>query len=74
MQQKRFESYKKVCESKEFYNVIMPSEDTKILEFNQYQKSDKASFIIYADFEYLMQKKYLRQEQANIFHQVFQCL
>ena len=27
----------------------MPSEDTKILEFNQYQKSDKARFIIYAD-------------------------
>ena len=58
----------------DFCNVIIPSEDTKTLEFNQYQKSDKASFIIYADFEYLMQKKYLRQEQANIFHQVFQCL
>ena len=27
----------------------MPSGDTKILEFNQYQKSDKAPFIIYAD-------------------------
>ena len=27
----------------------MRSEDTKILEFNQYQKSDKAPFIIYAD-------------------------
>ena len=32
----------------------MPSEDTKILEFNQYQKSDKVRFIIYADLEYLM--------------------
>ena len=29
----------------------MPSEDIKIKEFNQYQKSDKASFIIYADLE-----------------------
>ena len=29
----------------------MPSEDTKILEFNQYQKSDEASFIIYSDHE-----------------------
>ena len=29
----------------------MPSEVTKILEFNQYQKYDKASFIIYADLE-----------------------
>ena len=27
----------------------MPSEVTKILEFNQYQKSDKALFIIYAE-------------------------
>ena len=29
----------------------MPSEDTKILEFNQYQKSDKVPFIIYADLQ-----------------------
>ena len=28
----------------------MPSEDTKMLEFNQYQKSDKAPSIIYKDF------------------------
>ena len=34
----------------------MPSEDTKILEFNQYQKSDKTPFIIYADLELLMEK------------------
>ena len=33
----------------------MPSEDTKILEFNQYQKSDKA-FIIYANLECLIEK------------------
>ena len=48
------ESHKKVCENKEFCNVedtkiMLPSEDTKILEFNQYQKSDKAQFVIYAD-------------------------
>ena len=34
----------------------MPSKDTKILESNQYQKSDKAPFIIYADLEYLIEK------------------
>ena len=34
----------------------MPSEDTKILEFNQYQKSDKAPFIIYADLECTREK------------------
>ena len=34
----------------------MPSEDTKIIEFNQYQKSDKAPFIIYADLESIIEK------------------
>ena len=34
----------------------MSSEDTKILEFNQYQKSDKAPFIIYADLECIIEK------------------
>ena len=36
------ESHKKVRENKDFCNVVMLPEDTKILEFNQYQKSDKA--------------------------------
>ena len=27
----------------------MPSENTKLIDFNQCQKSDKALFIIYAD-------------------------
>ena len=40
----------------DFCNIIMPSEDTKILEFNQYQKSDKSLFIIYADHECLIEK------------------
>ena len=34
----------------------MPFEDTKILQFNQYQKSDEAPFIIYADLDYLIQR------------------
>ena len=29
----------------------MPSEDTKILEFNLIQKSDKALFFVYANLE-----------------------
>ena len=33
----------------------MPSEDTKVLEFNQYRKSDKALFIIYADLECIIE-------------------
>ena len=42
---RKLESHKKVCGNKFFFNVIMPFEDTKILEFNQYQKSDKAAFM-----------------------------
>ena len=34
----------------------MSSENTKILGSNQYQKSDKAPFIIYADLECIIQK------------------
>ena len=34
----------------------MPSKDTKILEFNQYQKSYKTPFVIYADLECLLEK------------------
>ena len=48
------ESHKKVCENKDFCNVAMLSEDTKTLEFNQYHKSYKTPFIIYADLESLI--------------------
>ena len=34
----------------------MDSENTKILEFNQYQKSDKVQFIIFAYLEWLEEK------------------
>ena len=34
----------------------MPSEDIEIWEFNQYQKSDKVPFNIYADLERLTEK------------------
>ena len=47
---------KKVCESKDFCNVIMPFKYTKILQFNQNQKSDKAPFIMYADLECIIKR------------------
>ena len=34
----------------------MPPEETKILEFNQYQKFDKVQLIIYADLECIIKK------------------
>ena len=34
----------------------MPSEDTKVLEFNQYQKSNRAPFINYANLQCSVEK------------------
>ena len=76
------ESHIKVCENKDFCNIIMPSEDTKILEFNQNKKSDKRPFIIYADLEWLIEKIHgCKNNPENSFTtkvgehiQVFQCL
>ena len=66
------ESHKKVCENKDLCNVVMLSKDTKILEFNQYQKSDKATFIIYADLEYLIEKSdECENNPENSYDQVF---
>ena len=54
--EKKRKSQKKVCENKGFCNVAMTSEDTKALEFNQYQKSDKTLFINYVNLECLIEK------------------
>ena len=35
---------------------MIPSDDTKILAFNQYQKSNKITFIIYGDLKSLIKK------------------
>ena len=56
------ESHKKLCENKDFCNVIVSSEDTKILGFNQCKKSDKAPFAIYTDLEcWIMDAKIIRK-------------
>ena len=52
---KKIELRKNVYEIKIFY-VIMPSEDTKVLELYQYQKSDKVPFNIYADLQCIIEK------------------
>ena len=48
-QKNNLESSKNVFENKKISDVVMPSEDTKILEFNQHRTSDNRAFIIYAD-------------------------
>ena len=52
----KLESQKVLCKIKHFSIVNIPSEDTKILEFNQNQKSDKATCIIFADLECIIEK------------------
>ena len=49
-------SHKKVCKNKNYCGFVMPSEDIKILEFNQYRKYHKTLFIVYVDLESLMKK------------------
>ena len=38
--EKKIESHNKVCKNKDPCRIKMPSEDSKILEVNQYQKSE----------------------------------
>ena len=52
----KLESHKGVCENKDICNVTIPFESTKILEFDQYHKFDKAPFIICADLECIIEK------------------
>ena len=39
-----------------FVIILMPSEDTPILDFNQCKNADKTPFIIYWDLECLIEK------------------
>ena len=52
----KLELHKRACANKDFCSVNMTSEITKLLEFNQYQKSGKTPFIIYADLECIIEK------------------
>ena len=48
--------HKKVFNNKDLCEVLMPSEEDKILEFKHYMKSGKMPYIIYADIESLIKK------------------
>lgn len=52
----KLEHNKNVCKNKYFCGFLIPSEDSKILEFNQYRKFDKVQLIIYANLESLIKK------------------
>ena len=52
----KLKCHEKVCKSKDFHGIVMPSEKDNIFQFNQYMKSDKMPFIMYADIESLIKK------------------
>ena len=45
----KLKSHKKVCQNKGFWGVVITSKGTKILEFNQPQKSDETLSMIYVE-------------------------
>ena len=47
---------KKLSKNKDFCGIVMSSEEDNTLEFNQYMKSDKMPYIIYAGIEFLIRK------------------
>ena len=52
----KLRSCEKICKNKDFCGIVLPSEKDDILEFNQYMKSNKMSYIIYGDIESLIKK------------------
>ena len=50
----KLQSHEKVCKNKDFCGIVIPLQKDKILEFNEYMKSDKMVCIIYPDTEILI--------------------
>ena len=66
---------KTVSENKDFCGDIMPSEYTKIMEFNQYQKCEKTPSIIYGDLESLIKRTDgCKISKKNIHKKVGECI
>ena len=52
----KLKSHENTCKNKYICGTVMPSEKGNILEVNQYVKSDKIPYIIFADIEPLIKK------------------
>ena len=52
----KLESHKKIGENHDYCHAEMPTKDNNIIKYNHVEKSMKASFIIYADLECLLEK------------------
>ena len=45
-----------MCKNKDYFGIVLPSENYNIVQFNQYMNSDKIPYIIYANTESLIKK------------------
>ena len=52
----KLKSHESVSKNKGFCGIVMPSEKSNILEFNQCMNSDKMPYIIYAEIDSLIKK------------------
>ena len=52
----RFEKHEEVCSDHDYCYIEMPNEGNKTLKYNHGEKSLKVPFIIYVDFESLLEK------------------
>ena len=53
----KLEVRKKMCENHDYCYVQMPNEENKVLEYKETPKPKKALFVIYSDFECLLEKQ-----------------
>ena len=60
----RLKRHERVCKDHDYCHVEIPNEDNRILKYNHGEKSLKVPFIVYADFECLLQK--IRSYQNNL--------
>ena len=58
-------SHENLSKSKDFCGNVMPSEKDKKLEFNQYIKPDKMSYIIYAGIEFLKKQMDVQENSST---------
>ena len=54
--EEKLKPHEKVCKNKHLCGIVIASEKDYILELNQYVKSDKMPYMIYADMESLIKK------------------
>ena len=64
-QQKKFKKHERLCDDHDYCHVEMPDEDNKILKYNYVDKSLKDPFMVYADFDCLLEKMHSCQSNPE---------